>query len=153
MQRAPAAVAVLPQPAVDRLAVQAQRRRDILRVRALLHLIHGPQPQRFQRLVIQLAAVVFPHDPIISDHKIKVDLLMKSLVNGRMSFAIGALTGLATSIAAWLLVNMLLRARLSWAAIEIIPGQSDNIAVGLTNRRRRSVIDISVRLQLRIPLT
>lgn len=30
--------------------------------RALLHLVHGPQPQRFQRLVIQLAAVVIAHD-------------------------------------------------------------------------------------------
>jgi hypothetical protein len=83
-------------------------------MRALLHLLHCPQAQGFQRLVIQLATVVFAYDPNIPDHKIKVDLLMKSLVNGRMSFAIGALTGVATSIAAWLLVNMLLRARLSW---------------------------------------
>ena len=60
--------------------MQAQRRRDVLRVRALLHLVHGPQPQRFQRLVIQLAAVVSAHNPIIPDHTTKVDLLMKSLV-------------------------------------------------------------------------
>ena len=40
-------------------------------VRALLHLVHGPQPQRFQRLVTQLAAVVSAHNPIIPDHRTK----------------------------------------------------------------------------------
>jgi hypothetical protein len=43
-------------------------------------LLYCRQAQGFQRLVIQLATVVFAHDPIIPDHNIKVDLLMKSLV-------------------------------------------------------------------------
>ena len=63
--------------------------------------------------------------------------------NDRMNFAIGALTGVATSVAAWLLINLLLRARLRWTPIEIAPGQPDEIALYLTNKRRRSAIDIS----------
>ena len=49
-------------------------------MRALLDLIHRPEPEDLQRLVIQLAAVIVTHAPIIPDHATRVDLLMKSLV-------------------------------------------------------------------------
>ena len=64
----------------EAIAAFFARRRDYFP-----HLVHCPQAQRLQRLVIQLAAVVFTHDPIIPDHKIKVDLLMKSLVTSEIT--------------------------------------------------------------------
>jgi hypothetical protein len=41
--------------------VQSQRRGDILRMRAFPDLIHSPDPEHLERLVIKLATVVFAH--------------------------------------------------------------------------------------------
>jgi hypothetical protein len=46
-------------------------------------LTHRPDPQRLKRLVIKFPAVVIPHGTILPDHKIKVRLLLNSLVTHR----------------------------------------------------------------------
>jgi hypothetical protein len=51
-------------------------------MRALFDLAHCPDPQCLKSLVIELPAVVIPHVSILPDHKIKVGLLMNSLVTG-----------------------------------------------------------------------
>src|SRR5881392_1687120 len=58
------ALAVFRQPPVDRLAVQAQCRGNILGMRAGPDLLHCPDPQHLERLVIELAAVVVAHAPL-----------------------------------------------------------------------------------------
>ena len=64
LQRAFPALAVFRQPPVDRLAVQPQRRGNILGMRALPDLLHRPDPQHLERLVVELAAVVVAHAPL-----------------------------------------------------------------------------------------
>jgi hypothetical protein len=60
--------------------VQPQRGGHILRMRPFPDLTHRPDPQRLKRLVIKFPAVVIPHGTILPDHKIKVRLLLNSLV-------------------------------------------------------------------------
>jgi hypothetical protein len=49
-------------------------------MRALFDAAHCPDPQCLKSLVIQLPAVVIPHGTILPDHKIKVGILLNSLV-------------------------------------------------------------------------
>jgi hypothetical protein len=49
-------------------------------------LIHRPDTQRLKGLVIKLPAVIVPHTPILPDHKIKVRLLLNSLVSRAIRF-------------------------------------------------------------------
>jgi hypothetical protein len=60
--------------------VQSQRSGHILRMRALFDLAHRPDPQCLKSLVIELPAVIVPHVSILPDHKIKVGILLNSLV-------------------------------------------------------------------------
>src|SRR5271169_6760977 len=60
--------------------MQAQRGSHILRMSTFPDLIHCPDPQRLKGLMIEFPAVVIPHDTILPDHKIKVELLMNYLV-------------------------------------------------------------------------
>ena len=62
--------------------MQPERGGHILRMSAFPDLIHRPDPQRFQGLVIKLPAIIVPHTAILPDHKIKVRLLLNSLVTG-----------------------------------------------------------------------
>ena len=61
--------------------MQAQRDGHILRMSTFPDLIHCPDPQRLKGLMIEFPAIVIPHDPILPDHKIKVELLMNYLVS------------------------------------------------------------------------
>jgi hypothetical protein len=82
-QRVLAALAVLRQPGVDRLAVQAQHGGHVFGMRTFPDLINCPDPQRLKGLVIQLPAVIVAHKAILPDHKIKVRILLNSLVCAR----------------------------------------------------------------------
>jgi hypothetical protein len=82
-QRLPALGALGGQPGVDRAPVQTQcgqARADLGSRYAPGYLLNRPQPQRFQRLVVELAAVVLPHSSIVPAHQPGIKLLTISLV-------------------------------------------------------------------------
>jgi len=61
-------------PAEHRRAGQPQRRRHILYPRPGLDPLHRADPHRFQRGVVELPAIVFPHPEIIPDPKVQVQI-------------------------------------------------------------------------------
>ena len=61
LQGAPTAAPVLRQPSVNRRSVQPKNAGDGFWAFALLHLPHRAFAQRFQRLMIQPARIIFPH--------------------------------------------------------------------------------------------
>ena len=83
-QRLPALGALGGQPGVDRPPVQAQGRQpgtDLRRRYAPGYLLDRPQPQRFQGLVIEFAAVVLPHSSSVPAHWLEIKLLTMFLVS------------------------------------------------------------------------
>ena len=63
--------------------MQAKRGGHILWMSTFPDLIHCPDAQRLESLMIEFPAIVIPHGIILPDHKIKVELLSNSLVINR----------------------------------------------------------------------
>jgi hypothetical protein len=63
--------------------MQAKCRSHIFRMSTFPDLIYCPDPQRLKGLMIEFPAIIIPHDTILPDHKIKVELLSNSLVTCR----------------------------------------------------------------------
>ena len=116
LQRVLATLTVLRQPPVHRLAVKSHRRGHILRVRARPDLLDRPHPQHLERLVIQLAAIVFTHARL-SRSQDQVGLLLNSLVT--------------TTVALVDIPNAAIRAReiCSSLIVEACQTESDRISI------------------------
>ena len=67
----------------DGRKLDRQTRADLGRWHTPGHLLGRPQPQRLQRLVVELAAVVLPHSSIVLAHRPEIKLLTISLVSNR----------------------------------------------------------------------
>src|SRR5271154_2706414 len=86
LQRSPSATPILRQPPVHRTGIDPQGSRHNLGALASLYATHRPHAHRFQRRVIQLARIIWPH-PIIESIQMlrvykKMNLLMDGLIEG-----------------------------------------------------------------------
>jgi hypothetical protein len=89
-QRLRAAFSVRRDPPKNRRSVETEAGRDVLRPRPVLDLLARSNPDRFQRSVIKLSAIIIPHRRIKPQIGRQVHLLTISLVTGKSSLLCGA---------------------------------------------------------------
>src|SRR5271154_193244 len=106
LQRSPSATPILRQPPVHRTGIDPQGSRHNLGALASLYATHRPHAHRFQRRVIQLARIIWPH-PIIESIQMlrvykKMNLLMDGLILGTSrTLSMALIATLAKRISAW----------------------------------------------------
>ena len=88
LERRKASLAVFRQPAIDRRPRHPQPRGNVFGIGTLLDLADRADPQLFQGLVVELAAVVVAHARTRPDHDHKVNLLMNGLVSALLAFSL-----------------------------------------------------------------